>query len=157
MHVVRSAGGMIDYLGTVGGLPMLCRERRANGVANYYLGFWREDWPGAGQAYPAMHAAMSGPKGAYAEFVTRSVPGMQWLDSFTNEGVEPSAVDGHTYQVLRLAHGRKGIEGNTYHSVITVWIDIATGMMLKAVENQISGQSYGPETTWTAIRVERLP
>jgi hypothetical protein len=29
--------------------------------------------------------------------------------------------------------------------------------MLKAVENQISGQSYGPDTTWTAVKVERLP
>jgi hypothetical protein len=31
------------------------------------------------------------------------------------------------------------------------------GVMLKAVENQISGQSYGPDTTWTAVKVERLP
>ncbi len=104
-----------------------------------------------------MNTVLSGPKGTHTDFVTGSAPGMQWVDSFTNEGVEPLTMDGRTYQVLRLAHERNGIEGNTYHSIITVWLDVATGMMLKAVENQISGQSYGPETTWTATKVERLP
>ena len=53
-------------------------------------------------------------------------------------------------------HEREGVEGNTYHSIITVWRDIATGANVKVDENQISGQSYGPNTTWTAIRIDPI-
>ncbi len=35
--------------------------------------------------------------------------------------------------------------------------DTLTGVALKAVENQISDQSYRPATTWTAVKVESLP
>lgn len=156
-RVVRSAGGTIDYLGTVPGIPDLCRmTRTADGTGNFYFGTWRADWPGAGQAYPALKAAIDGPPGTRTAFVTRSVPGLQWNDSFTNEGIESVVVDGTTHRTLRLAHERQGIEGNTYHSIITQWRDIETGVNLRTVENQISGQSYGPATTWNATRVEKL-
>ena len=112
------------------------------------------DWPGAGAAYPAMKTAIAGPPGTRAAFVTRSYPGLQWTDTIINEGVEPLVIDGRTYRTLKMAHEREGIEGNIYHSIITVWRDIATGVNLKVVETQISGQSYGPGTTWTATRVE---
>ena len=95
--------------------------------------------------------------GTRTSFVTRSVPGLQWTDSYMNEGVEAITVDGTPRPALRLAHEREGIEGNTYHSVITTWKDLATGVALKTVERQISGQSYGPNTTWQAVRVEPLP
>ncbi|HEY0204087.1 MAG TPA: hypothetical protein VGC15_08065 [Acetobacteraceae bacterium] len=65
-------------------------------------------------------------------------------------------IEGRTYEALKLAHEREGIEGNTYHSVIASWRDVATGIVLKMVEQQISGQSYGPNTTWHAIRVVPL-
>jgi len=156
MQVNRSAGGVIVYRGTVAGVPELCRVERADGNGAFYFGLWRTDWPGAGQAYPALRVAIFGRKGTRTSFITRSVPGLQWNDSFTNEGVEPLVVDGRTYQALRLAHERDGIEGNTYHSIITTWRDVVTGADLKVVENQISGQSYGPATTWTATKVESL-
>ena len=150
MRVVRSAGGTIDYLGTASGLAELCREQRADGPGDYYFGVWRSDWPGAGDAYPALRTVILGPPGTSARFVTRSVPGLQWNDSFVNAGVESLTIDGHTYRTLKVAHEREGIEGNTYHSIITQWRDVATGMALKVVEDQIAGQSYGPATTWTA-------
>ena len=155
-RVVRSAGGVTDYLGSVPGVPDLCRMTRADGTADFYFGAWRSDWPGAGQAYPAIKSVVTGGAGARASFVTRSYPGLQFTDSFVNEGVEPIVVQGHTYEALKLAHEREGIEGNTYHSVITSWRDVATGIVLRAVERQISGQSYGPSTTWHAVRVEPL-
>lgn len=155
-RVVRSAGGMVDYLGSVPGVPELCRMTRADGTGDFYFGAWRSDWPGAGQAYPAIRAVATGGTGARASFVTRSYPGMQWTDSFTNEGVESVMVGDRSYETLRLAHERKGIEGNTYHSIITSWRDAATGIVLKVVERQISGQSYGPSATWHAVRVEPL-
>ena len=158
VRVVRSAGGTVDYLGSVPGIPELCRLRRTgDGEGDFYLGVWRSDWPGAGQAYPAIRAAIHGAVGTRTSFVTRSVPGMQWIDSFTNEGVETVTVGGTAREALRLAHEREGIEGNTYHSVITQWKDLATGAALKTVEHQISGQSYGPDTTWDAVRIETLP
>lgn len=154
-QVVRSSGAVVDYLGSVPGIPDLCRMRRSSdGEGDFYLGVWRVDWPGAGQAYPAVRAAIYGPKGTRTDFVTRSAPGLQWIDSYTNEGVETVTVNDVPHRTLRIAHEREGIEGNTYHSVITHWLDIATGAMLKTVEHQISGQSYGPNTTWDAIRLE---
>ena len=152
--VVRSRGGTLDYRGTVDGLADLCRVVRADGEGAFYFGVWRTDWPGAGQAYPALHTVIRGPKGARAEFVTRSIPGWQWKDSLVNEGRESLIINGRTYKTLKLAHEREGIEGNTYHSIFTDWRDVETGVTLKAIETQISGQSYGPDATWTATRVE---
>ena len=157
VRVVRSTGGAVDYLGSVSGIPELCRLRRTvDGEGEFYLGIWRSDWPGAGQAYPAIRTVIHGPRGTRTSFVTRSVPGMQWIDSYANEGVETVNVGGAARPALRLAHEREGIEGNTYHSVITQWKDLATGAVLKTVERQISGQSYGPGTTWNATRIEAL-
>ena len=156
VRIVHSIGAPVEYQGAYPGIPELCFERRADGPGYYYYGVWRDDWPGAGLAFPALRAALAGGNATRVDFVTRSYPGLQWKDSFINEGVEPLEVDGHTYTVLRLAHERQGIEGNTYHSIITSWRDVRTGVTLKTVENQISGQSYGPETTWTATRVEPI-
>ena len=157
MRVVRSAGGVIDYLGTVPGIPDLCRMVRGDGAGDFYFGAWRSDWPGAGLAYPAIRAVVLGAAGARASFVTRSAPGLQWTDVFINQGIEPIEVDGRPYNALKLAHERDGIEGNTYHSVITTWRDVANGVALRVIENQIVGQSYGPDTTWRALRVTPLP
>lgn len=156
-RVVRSAGGVIDYTGTVPGIPELCHLIRGDGPGDFYYGSWRSDWPGAGQAYPAIRAVVTGPKGTRVSFVTRSYPGFQFDDSYVNEGVETLVVDGKSYSVLRVAHERNGIDGNTYHSIITSWRDVLTGISLKALENQISGQSYGPATTWIALKVQPLP
>ena len=157
MRVVRSVGGTLDFRGSVSGIPELCRIQRADGTGDFYFGLWRADWPGAGQAFPALVAVFHGPAGTKASFVTRSVPGLQWTDTFVNEGIEPLEVAGHTYQTLKIAHERAGIEGNFYHSIITSWRDVDTGVTLKAVENQIAGQSYGPAATWQATAVQMLP
>lgn len=157
VRVVHSNGPPTDYLGVYPGLPELCFQRRGNDPGYYYYGTWKTDWPGAGEAYPAVKTVLDSPKGTRTSFITRALPGWQWVDSFTNEGIETMDVGGKTYRVLRLAHEREGFDGNTYHSIITSWRDVATGINLKTVEQQISGQSYGPDTTWHAVAVERLP
>ena len=158
MRVVRSLGGTIEYLGQpVPGIPDLCRLRRADGEGSFYLGVWRDDWPGAGQAYPVMRTVVHGPQGTRGAFVTRAWPGLQFNESFVNEGIEIVEVAGQPRRALRLAHERDGIEGNTYHSIITLWIDLAFGVTLRAHEYQISGQSYGPQATWHALGIELLP
>ena len=157
IRVVRSRGGVTDYLGSVPGIADLCRMNRADGNGEFYMAIWRSDWPGAGLAYPVLRRVIHGQRGARESFVTRSWPDLQWTDSFTNEGIETVVVDGVSRPALRIAHEREGIEGNTYHSIITSWFDLATGANLRTHENQISGQSYGPNTTWQAVRLERLP
>ena len=154
LRVVRSVGEPATYSGHYPGIPDLCQLGPAGATAYFYFGIWRMDWPGAGAAYPAMKTAIAGPPGTRVAFVTRSYPGLQWTDTIINEGVEPLVIGSRLYRTLKMAHEREGIEGNTYHSIITVWRDIATGVNLKVVETQISGQSYGPGTTWTATRVE---
>ena len=155
-RVVRSTGGVTDYHGSVPGIPELCHMDRPDGSGDFYWGVWRTDWPGAGDAYPALRRVILGPKGTRATFDTHSVPGLQWHDTLVNEGTEPLGVAGKTYTVLRIAHEREGFDGNTYHSIITSWRDVATGATLQTVEKQISGQSYGPGATWTAAKVEVL-
>ena len=156
-RVVHSNGNPTVYNGTYPEIPDLCRMGPANANVYFYFGIWNSDWPGAGAAYPAMKTAIDGPPGTRVAFVTRSYPGLQWTDTIINEGPDPLTVGGQTYRTLKMAHEREGIEGNTYHSIITVWRDIPTGLALKVVEKQISGESYGPDTTWTATRVEWLP
>ena len=158
IRVVRSTGVTTDYLGTIAGIPELCRMDRSDGSGGgYYWGSYRTDWPGAGDAYPAIRTVMLGGKGAQATFTTRSVPGWQWHDTYVNQGTESLTVNGLAYSVVVLAHEREGFEGNTYHSIITSWRDITTGATLKVVENQIAGESYGPGTTWIATQVVPLP
>ena len=157
VRVVKSAGGVIDYLGAEPGIPDLCKISRSDGVSFAYLGVWESAWPGAGDAYPALRAAVMGPAGTTRSFVTRAIPGWQWNDTIVNDGVVPLTIDGITYQTQRIAHERNGIEGNIYHSIITSWRDLKTGITLKTVEKQISGQSYGPDTTWEAVKVQPLP
>jgi hypothetical protein len=148
--------GNLDFVGTAAGIPELCRMNRPDGSGDYYFGIWKTNWPGAGDALPAFKIAVAGPKGTRSSFITRSAPGLQWNDSIINGGTEILVVDGRSYRTLKLAHEREGIEGNTYHSIITEWRDVDTGVPLKVVEDQISGESYGPGTTWMALQVQRL-
>ena len=157
IEVERSRGGVIDNLGSVATIPDLCRVTRSGDTGDYYYGIWKTDWPGAGDAYPAIKSVILGRVNARASFITRSVPGWQWTDTFVNEGIQPLEVDGRSYTTLRIMHERNGIEGNTYHSMITTWRDVKTGIALQTYEQQISGQSYGPDTTWQAVRVRPIP
>ena len=157
IEIVRSRGGVIDNLGSVPNIPDLCRITRSGETGDYYYGIWKTDWPGAGDAYPAIKSVILAGVNARASFITRSAPGMQWVDTFVNEGFEDLVVDGRRYATLRVMHERNGIEGNTYHSLITSWRDVKTGVGLQTYEQQISGQSYGPDTTWHAIKVLPLP
>ena len=153
IEVVRSRGGVNDNYGSVPRIPDLCRISRSGETGNYYYGIWKTDWPGAGDAYPTIKYVIYGGLNTRASFVTRSVPGLQWIDTFINEGLQYMDVDGRPYLTLRIVHERNGIEGNTYHSLITTWRDVKTGVALRTYEQQISGQSYGPDTTWQAVKV----
>lgn len=157
IRVVHSVGAPTTYTGVYPGIAELCHLGPSGTGGYFYYGIWSMDWPGAGAAFPAMKTAINGAPGTRVAFVTRSYPGLQWTDTIINEGIEPLVINGRTHRTLKMAHEREGIEGNTYHSIITVWRDTQTGANVKVVENQISGQSYGPETTWTATAIEPIP
>ena len=157
IRVMHSVGAPTLYTGAYPGIAELCHLGPIGAGGYFYFGIWNMEWPGAGAAYPAMKTAIDGKVGTRVAFVTRSNPGLQWTDTIINEGIEPLVINGRTYRTLKMAHERDGIEGNTYHSIITVWRDTQTGANVKVVENQISGRSYGPETTWTAVDIEPIP
>lgn len=89
-RVVRSAGGVTDYLGSVPGIPDLCRMTRAEDTAEFYFGAWRSDWPGAGQAYPAIKAVVTGGTGVRASFVMRSTPACSGQTASSTKVSNPS-------------------------------------------------------------------
>ncbi|MGI4976430.1 MAG: hypothetical protein ACRYG6_05755, partial [Janthinobacterium lividum] len=60
VRVVRSGGGETAYRGTVAGRPELCRMVRPDGAGVFVFGVWRSDWPGAGEALPALRAVIGG-------------------------------------------------------------------------------------------------
>ncbi|MGI3777881.1 MAG: hypothetical protein ACRYGC_11380, partial [Janthinobacterium lividum] len=109
--------------------------------------------PGAGPPGPPRRAGPGGGAGASASFDTFAETGRQYHDSYRNLGTEVLAVGGRRFVALVLAHEREGFGGNFYHSVITSWRDVATGVTLKAEERQIAGQSYGAGATWVATAV----
>ncbi len=154
VRVERSGGGETAYLGTVPGRPELCRMVRPDGAGVFVFGVWRSDWPGAGEALPALRVVIEGGAGASASFDTHAGAGRQYHDSYRNEGTEVLVVGGRRFVALVLAHEREGFGGNFYHSVITSWRDVASGVTLKAVERQIAGESYGAGATWVATAVE---
>jgi hypothetical protein len=154
--VERSIGGTLVYAGSVPGIPELCRITNNGEAGEYYMGVWRADWPGAGLAYPALRAVMHGGKGAEARFDTFAGPGLQWHGTIRNEGIETVTVAGRDLRALRLSHEREGFDGNGYHSVITVWKELRTGMYLKVEHRHIAGVEV-PNIAWTAVRVTGIP
>ncbi len=151
--VERTIGPPVKYLGSVPGIPDLCRMDQGDGPGRYYMGVWRAAWPGSGDAYPALRQIIDGHPGSSASFVTHKGPGLNWDETVTNDGPETVVIAGRPYRTLRISHERTGIEGNYYHSIISQWRVIATGVTVKQMEHQIAGQSYGPQATWQATRI----
>ncbi|HEY0204086.1 MAG TPA: hypothetical protein VGC15_08060 [Acetobacteraceae bacterium] len=63
---------------------------RAEDTAEFYFGAWRSDWPGAGQAYPAIKAVVTGGTGVRASFVMRSTPACSGQTASSTKVSNPS-------------------------------------------------------------------
>ena len=138
-RVEQRGGPTVEYLGATPGNPDLCRLRIGGEVTEAWFGIWATAWPGADAAYPALRRIIQGRTGDVQGFDVRMQPGMQWHDLIRNEGTEDIRLLDTTYHALRLSHYREGFDGNSYRSVITVWVDIPTGMQIFATYQHISG------------------
>ena len=147
--VDRSVGPAAIYLGADPADPTLCRIRRGAETGLFYYGTWNKDWPGAEQAKRALASIWSGPAGATARFDVSAGPGLQWHETLRNDGPEDLRVLDHTYRTIRYVHEREGFDGNTYHSIITQWKDVETGMSVYQTYQHIAGHPE-PGGAWDA-------
>ena len=138
-RVEQRGGPAFEYLGASPANPALCRMRVGGQVVEAWYGIWLLDWPGADVAYPALTRLIEGRTGDVEAFDVRMAPGLQWHDLIRNEGIEDIRLLGKTYRAIKLAHYREGFDGNTYRSVSTAWKDLASGMVIYATYQHISG------------------
>jgi len=150
--VDRSVGPTVVYLSADPADPESCRMKRGNEVETFFFGTWNTAWPGAEAARRALKGVYAGPPGTSVTFDTSAGPGLQWHDTFRNGGTEELHVLGETFHTMRVVHEREGFDGNTYHSIITQWKDIATGMGIYQNYQHIAGQPE-PGTSWDPVSI----
>ena len=138
-RVEQRGGPAFEYLGASHANPALCRMRVGGQVVEAWHAIWLLNWPGADAAYAALTRLIQGRTGDVEAFDVRMAPGLQWHDLIRNEGIEDIRLLGKTYRALKLAHYREGFDGNTYRSVSTAWKDLASGMVIYATYQHISG------------------
>jgi hypothetical protein len=139
-YVLRSTQFFYQYLGSEPGQPDVCRIiHDGQTVTLYYYGIWDKAWPGAEAARRALQTVINGPPGTVAAFDTVAVPGLQWHETIRNGGVEDLNLLGRTFHTLKLVHERTGFGGNSYHSIVTLWKDFQTGMIVYGNYQHISG------------------
>jgi len=150
--VDRSVGPTTIYLGADPTDPDLCRMKRGNDVEQFYFGTWNAAWPGAEAAHQAFKKIYAGPPGTSITFDVSAGPGLQWHDTIRNGGTEELRILGQVFPTLRVVHEREGFDGNTYHSIITQWKDLATGMAVYQNYQHISGHPE-PGTSWDPVSI----
>lgn len=147
-RVERSTGSVVEYLGTDPSNPDICLLRRGGGpVTGFYYAVWATDWPGSVEAYAALRHILRSPPGTEVTFDTYMIPGMQFRDTMRHDGFENLRLPGRVHRTIKLAHVREGFGGNTYHSVVTQWKDVDTGMIVYQNYQHISGRPE-PGTAW---------
>lgn len=153
-RVEQRGGPAFEYLGSSPSNVNLCRMRVGGQEIEAWYGIWLTIWPGHEQAYPALTRLIRGRTGEVEAFDVRMGPGLHFHDLIRNEGIEDIRLLGTTYRALKLSHYREGFDGNTYRSVATVWKDMASGMILYATYQHISG---APEIDDPLIPTRILP
>lgn len=150
--VDRSVGPTAVYLGADPANPELCRMKRGVEVGSFYFGTWNAAWPGAEDAYRALQKVYAGQPGASVTFDVSAGPGLQWHDTIRHGGFEDLNVLGRIYRTMKVVHEREGFGGNTYHSVITSWKDVETGMSIYQNYQHIAGHPE-PGTSWDPVSI----
>lgn len=152
--VVTDTGIDIGYQGAVPGHEDLCRVS-VNGLRGaYYFGIWKTDWPGASEAERALRKVIFGPPGTTVRFDTIGGPDYPYFkfhETIRNEGFERLHVAGRDYDTMKIAHERQGFGGNMYHSIVTQWRDIRTGVTVYVNYTHISG--WPQPRAWSPSRI----
>ena len=137
--VDRLGGPRTEYAGSDPANPALCRMRVGGQPIEAWYGIWLTSWPGADLAHAAMDRLVHGRTGDVEAFNVRMAADYSFHDVMRNEGVEDIRLLGRTYRALKISHYREGAEGNIYRSVTTGWKDLATGLLIYATYQHISG------------------
>ena len=90
--------------------------------------------------------------GTSITFDVSAGPGLQWHDTIRHGGLEDLNVLGRTYHTMKLVHEREGFGGNSYHSIITSWKDVETGMSIYQNYQHIAGHPE-PGTSWDPVSI----
>ena len=137
---VEQRGGLVtEYLGADPARPELCRMRVNGTAVEGWFGIWLTTWPGADMARGAIERLIQGRTGDVVGFDVNMGPGHVFHDVQRNEGIESITLLSATYQALKISHYREGADRNTYRSVTTGWKDLASGMIIYATYQHISG------------------
>jgi hypothetical protein len=153
--VDRTTQAPLIYLPADPANPEACPIRLRTGVGQFWYGAWRTDWPGADQAllaYRQVWAATAGTQAAAARFDTVIRPGYSWHETIRNDGFEELNVAGAVHRTMKMTHEREGFDGNTYHSVITQWKDVETGMTIYTNYIHLAGAPE-PGVAWDPIAI----
>lgn len=126
--VQPNIGPAAVYLGADPADPEACRMMRGGAEKRFWFGVWDTEWPGADAARIALRQVFAGPPGTVARFDTIAAPGYAWHETLRHDGFEDLRVLGTVFHTMKVSHEREGFDGNTYHSIITSWRDIETGM-----------------------------
>ncbi|MBC7801442.1 MAG: hypothetical protein H7Z10_12545 [Gemmatimonadaceae bacterium] len=150
--VDRSVGASVVYIGADPANPEICRMKRGNAIETFYFGIWNTAWPGAEAAYRALQQVYAGPPGTEVKFDVSAGPGLQWHETLRHGGMEDLRLLSGVYRTMRVVHEREGYGGNTYHSVITQWKDVQTGMVIYQNYQHIAGYPE-PGTSWDPVSI----
>ena len=138
-RVEQKGGPAIEFLGT-GDNPDKCRMRVGPDTYEAWFGIWGVAWAGGDFAHQALDRIRHSKTGDVVGFDTVAVPGqVEWHDLIRQDGVEELNVLGKIYTAIKLTHYREGFAGNSYRSVSTLWIDVATGLPVYGTYQHISG------------------
>ncbi len=139
-RVEQKGGPTLTFLGSVPDKPDLCRMRVGPDEMEAWYGIWGATWPGADLAYRALQRVLHSKTGDVVGFDTVADPGqVEWHDLIRHDGIEEIRLLDKTWSALKLTHYREGFAGNTYRSVSSLWIDLATGLPIYATYQHISG------------------
>ena len=148
--VQRVVGSPVIYLGPEAGQPEACQIVRDGVEGLFWFGSWKTDWPGADAARAALRQVYAGAPGTAVRFDTVAAPGYSWHETIRNDGFEDLNIAGRVHRTMKVAHEREGFDGNSYHSVITSWKDVATGMTIYQNYQHIAGHPE-PGAAWDAL------
>lgn len=138
-RVEQSGGPTMEFEGASPDDPELCRLKVGGEPLEAWFGIWGKGWAGGDHAHRALKRILQGRTGDVVGFDTDAAPHAKWHDLIRHDGVEDIKLLGKSYKAVKLAHYREGFDGNTYRSVSTLWIDLASGLPIYGTYNHISG------------------
>lgn len=138
-RVEQRGGPTMEFQGASPDDPDLCRLKVGGEPLEAWFGIWGRDWAGGDHAHRAIKRILQARTGDSVGFDTEAAPTAKWHDLIRHDGIEEIKLLGKAYKAVKLAHYREGFDGNSYRSVSTLWVDLATGLPIYGTYNHIAG------------------